>query len=160
MSVGVHDWMLAWVSLVHAGDFLPKELDAYLREHVGISLPEQDLLKQLDSNDGVLSMGELARRLFFSKAGMTKMIARLEALDAVQRRPSDQDRRVILVELLEQGRQRLSQSRELLVPWVERNLRAHLSDDQLLALKDALGDLLKGHGRYEAQMRHLKGEPG
>jgi hypothetical protein len=74
-----------------------------------------------------------------------------------RRVPSKTDGRVIMARLTTTGKETLARSRALLVPWVEKNLRRHLDDKQLLALKDALEALLSGHGRWEGQMAHLAG---
>jgi len=62
-----------------------------------------------------------------------------------------------MARLTRAGTSVLARSRELLVPWVDENLRQHLSDEQLIALKNVLQELLEGHGRWEGQMAHLAG---
>ncbi len=153
------DVMLAWVSLVHAGTYLPTALSGHLQEHVGISLPEQDLLSQLEKAGGQLKMVDLARIIYLSKAGITKMVDRLEDAGLLERRPSEADGRVTHARLTGKGKRRLAKSRQLLRAWVKANFGAHLSDDQLLALGGALERVLAGHGRWEGQMAHLRGHP-
>ena len=63
MEITTHDYMLTWVSLVHAGSWLPRALGEQLDAELGISLPEQDLLKQLDAAGGELKLVELSRRI-------------------------------------------------------------------------------------------------
>ena len=154
-----HDLMLAWVSFVHTSTYLISELDRHLRDEVGVSLSEHDLLSQLDKVGGEVMLSELARRVYLSKAGMTKMIDRLEKAGQVERVWPGGDRRVTSAKLTTAGRATLSRSRPTLVAWVEANLRAHLSDEQVISLRDSLRALLEGHGRWEGQMRHLLGEP-
>ena len=158
MSLSTHDFMLAWVSLVHAGSYLPGALSQHLQEELGISLPEQDLLKQLGVAGGELKLVELSRRIYLSKAGVTKMMDRLESAGLVTRVRSKTDRRVINARLTASGEETLQRSRQLLVNWVQSNLRDHLGDEQLLALRDALEALLRGHDRWDGQMAHLKGQ--
>lgn len=157
MSLTTHDYMLTWVSLVHAGSYLPRALGDHLQARLGISLPEQDLLKQLGAAGGELKLVELSRRIYLSKAGITKMMDRLELAGHVVRVPSETDRRVILARLTPKGQKALARSRELLVNWVEANVAGHLSELQVLSLRDALETLLKAHGRREGQMQHLGG---
>jgi len=157
MELTRHDIMMTWVSLVHAGTHFPRALSQYLQDEVGVSLPEQDLLKQLDSAGCELKLVELARRIYLSKAGVSKMVNRLETAGCVIRRPSEADRRVILAQLTPKGKKVLDQSRKLLVAWVESNLGDHLSPMQLLALRDSLETLLRGHDRWEGQLTHLSG---
>lgn len=157
MTVTTHDLMLTWVSLVHAGSYLPGALSQHLQAELGVSLPEQDLLKQLDVAGGELKLVDLARRIYLSKAGITKMMDRLETTGLVKRVRSESDRRVIKARLTPAGRKTLAQSRRLLVAWVRANLSNHLTEKQLNSLRDALETVLEGHNRWEGQMAHLRG---
>ena len=159
MSVSKDEYMLTWVSLVHAGTYLPGALNQRLQDELGISLAEQDLLKQLSVAGGRLKLIELSRRLYLSKAGVTKMMDRLEATGLVKRERSDSDRRVVNAQLTPAGKETFLRSRNLLGPWVKNNLADHLSDSQLRALLDALKSVLEGHDRWDGQMAHLRGEP-
>lgn len=154
--------MLAWASLIHAGTFLAAALDRHLREELGLSVIEQDLLSQVDKSGGTLRMVDLSRLTFLSKAGITKMVDRLEADGYVVRRPSKEDRRVINAELTDHGREVLGRSRRLLRAWVGANFAEHLSARETRDLGAVLRKLLEGHGRWEGQMAHLRGhrEPG
>jgi DNA-binding MarR family transcriptional regulator len=155
MAITKNDYMLTWASLMHAGTHLPAELGRYLQAELGLSLAEQDLLKQLMLGGGELKLSELSQRIYLSKAGITKMMDRLQKAGFVKRVPSKTDRRVIMARLTKRGAIVLERSFELLGPWVEANLRQHLDDNQLLALKDSLESLLKSHDRWEGQVQHL-----
>ena len=158
MAVSKNDYMLTWASLVNAGNHLPAELERHLHAELGITLAEQDLLKQLMLNGGELKLSEISRRIYVSKAGITKMVDRLEDAGFVKRIRSKQDRRVIVAGLTKRGAVVLERSFELFGPWVEANLRRHLSDDQLFALQDSLEALLKGHNRWVGQKDQLAGD--
>ncbi len=158
-----HEYMLAWASLIHAGTFLAAELQAHFKEELGLSLPEQDLLSQVDKSGGRLRMVDLSRLTFLSKAGITKMVDRLEFGGLVARRPSREDRRVINAELTDEGRDVLERSRRLLRAWVKANFSAHLSPEEIRELGGTLRRILEGHSRWEDQMLHLRGyrdDPG
>jgi len=156
MDLSQHDVMMTWVSLVHAGTYLPRALSQHLQEELGISLAEQDLLKQLKTGSGEMKLVELSRRIYLSKAGVTKMVTRLETAGLITRVQSETDRRVVLARLTAKGEKVLDRSRTLLVAWVEKNLRDHLTPMQLLALRDSLETLLKGHDRWAGQLKHLR----
>lgn len=158
MAKTEHDYMLTWASLVHAGIYLPAALSQHLHDELGISLAEQDLLKQLSVAGGRLKLVELSRRIFLSKAGVTKMIDRLEAAGLVARERSATDRRVVYAQLSKAGQDTLTRSRQLLSRWVKANLSDHLSEKQLHGLQGALRSLLEGHGRWDGQLAHLRGD--
>ena len=150
--------MLAWVSLVHAGTWLPAALSQHLQEEIGISLAEQDLLKQLDVAGGQLKLVDLARRVFLSKAGVTKMMDRLETAGLVVRERSTTDRRVINARLTPTGKRTVAKSRQLLLAWAKTNFADHLTEAELNALQAALQKLIEGHGRWQDQLAHLRGD--
>ena len=149
--------MITWVSLVHAGSFFPAALSSHLQDELGVSLAEQDLLKQLGTANGELKLVELSRRIYLSKAGVTKMVDRLEDAGLVVRVRSEDDRRVVMARMTPAGKKLLGQSRRLIVKWVEVNLRDSLTSKQLRGLREGLEALLRNHDRWEGQMRHLKG---
>ncbi len=159
MVLTKHDWMLAWVNLVHSGSWLTSSLDSHLREELGIGVAEQDLLKQLAVNGGEIMLSELARRVFLSKPGMTKMIDRLEKEGLVKRVPSKTDRRATSAVLTKRGTATFDRSRELLEAFAQRSFRKHLEDEEIVQLQEILQAFLERSGRWDAQMRHLRGDP-
>lgn len=158
MTIREQDWMMAWVSLAHAGTYLTDSLGASLREELGFGLAEQDLLKQVAVNGGELTMTELARRLYYSKAGITKMVDRLERDGLLERNPSKSDRRAIQIHLTRKGEKAFAQSRKILMQFVTDNFRAHLNDEEIIQLGNSLRALLTGLGRFDGQLKHLRGE--
>ncbi len=106
---------------------------------------------------GELKLSEVSQRIHLSKAGITKMMDRLQKTGFVKRVRSKTDRRVIMARLTKRGAVVLERSFALQGPWVEANLRQHLDDNQLLALKGSLETLLKGHARWEGQVQHQTG---
>ncbi|MDX1556542.1 MAG: MarR family transcriptional regulator, partial [Xanthomonadales bacterium] len=123
MRVSKQDWMMTWVSLVHAATFLRSGLEAELRKSLGISLAEQDLIKQLHVSGGNLTLGELGKRIYFSKAGITRMLDRLEVSGLVRRQAVEGDRRSLTAVLTGKGEQTLAESRRILKRFVRTELR-------------------------------------
>ncbi len=157
MALKEQDWMMAWVSLAHAGTFLTDRLSAKLKDELGFGLAEQDLLKQVSVNHGELTMTQLAQRLYYSKAGITKMVDRLERDGLLERNISGTDRRAIQIGLTAEGKATLEKSKMILREFVRRHFRAYLSDEEVIGLGSALKVLLTGLDRYEGQLQHLKG---
>lgn len=150
--------MQAWVSLIHAGTHFRHGLEKSLRDEIGISLAEQDLIKQLHVNGGVLTLTELSQRIYFSKAGVTRMLDRLEKSGLVVREPVPEDRRAFHAVLTPRGRETFDRSRVVLRDFVERHLGAVLDHDDLNELARILEHLLRAEGVFEGQQHHLKGE--
>lgn len=157
MSITRHDWMQTWVSLIHAATHLRTGLEETFRTELGFGLSEQDLLKQLSKNGGQLTLTELGKRIYFSKAGITKMLDRLEHAGLVTRQAVPGDRRSMSARLTKKGEAAFAKSTKILGAYVKGALRDHLSDDALINMKEALEELLMSHGVWEGQQRHLRG---
>jgi len=152
------NFMLAWVSLSHAATRMTQGLEDAFQAELGISLAEQDLIKQIAVNDG-LTLTELARRIFFSKAGITKMLDRLEAQSLLRREADPDDRRALRAVLTAKGKRTLTKSRAILRAYLEDHFAAHLSDRNVKQLNQALRALLEGLDVWDKQIDHLKGNP-
>jgi MarR family transcriptional regulator, organic hydroperoxide resistance regulator len=75
-----------------------------LLEQYNITPPQFDALVILD-RDGVLTIGDLSNRLYLAYSTTTDLVDRLERASFVVRERDSEDRRVVRVRLLEQGRQ-------------------------------------------------------
>jgi DNA-binding MarR family transcriptional regulator len=73
---------------------------------------------------GNLPISEIGRRLCISKPNMTGLIDKLVKEGHAQRLPDDEDRRIINVEITEEGRKFLYESRRA----VEENISGNLSN--------------------------------
>lgn len=96
----------AFVTLYVVGNQFSEQLDALCREE-GISHSQYSALWILclsDSPDGV-PMGSLADGLLNRASDTTRLVDRLLAQGLVTRRPSDEDRRVVLVKVTPRGRE-------------------------------------------------------
>jgi len=75
----------------------------------GLTPQRYDLLLQLKAApDGHSTVTELGKRLHLRQTAVTELVKRAEEAGLVQRRRSDQDRRVFLLELTEDGDRRVT----------------------------------------------------
>jgi len=91
------------------------ELRRFLRRNdelatdLGLTPQRYDLLLQLKAApDGHSTVTELGKRLHLRQTAVTELVKRAEEAGLVQRRRSDQDRRVFLLELTEDGDRRVT----------------------------------------------------
>jgi len=152
--------MLPWVSLQHTAFFLRHELDARLRESVGVSFMERDLLAHLARSDDDWKMKDFAVALCVSKTAVTKLVDRLEAGGLVERVPSPADRRVTHVRLTNRGTEVLEESRPVVRSFVRTEFAEVLNADELETLGKALIKVLVLHSRWEGQKQYLAGGAG
>ena len=76
---------------------------------VGLTPQRYDLLLQLKASPaGHSTVTELGRRLHLRQTAVTELVKRAEEAGLVRRRRSDTDRRVFLLELTEDGDQRVT----------------------------------------------------
>lgn len=138
--------MLAWMGLVRASLHLLQAADSYLQREFGISFGEKSLLGQLAMDEGEVPMTELAERLVITKAGMTKMVDRMEEAGLAERRPSETDRRVTSVVLTPKGRRLQAEIKEKFVPWIDEHFASHLTVDELRSVRSALLKVVEAEG--------------
>ncbi len=136
------DEMRAWHSFLAAGALIDRLLDAQLKDAVGLSHPQYEILVRLaDAPDGEVRMTELAGTLLTSKSGLTYQVTQLEKAGLVARRSCPSDVRGVLAVLLEAGRRRLEQAAPGHVALVRELLIDVLTPEQLANLADALGEV-------------------
>jgi DNA-binding MarR family transcriptional regulator len=136
------DEMRAWHSFLAAGALIDRLVDAQLKEAVGLSHPQYEILVRLaEAPDGELRMTELAGTLLTSKSGLTYQVTQLEKAGLVERRSCPSDVRGVLAVLTEAGRQRLEQAAPGHVALVRELLIDVLTPGQLASLADALGEV-------------------
>ena len=105
------DEMRAWQSFLAAGALVDRRIDQQLKEAVGLSHPQYEILVRLAAApDGELRMTELADTVLTSKSGLTYQVTQLEKAGLVTRRSCPSDVRGVLAVLTEAGRRRLEQA--------------------------------------------------
>jgi DNA-binding MarR family transcriptional regulator len=116
---------------------LEGRLGAAVEARCDIPLAWFEVLSHLGgSDDGQLTMGELADRLRLTTGGVTRLVDRIESAGLVSRRPSSTDRRVAYAVISRVGRAKLRQASGVHA----ENLRAVFADfsDRELAVLDRL----------------------
>jgi DNA-binding MarR family transcriptional regulator len=118
---------------------------------IGLFTGQEILLMQLWERDA-LSQADLVEALGIDHSTVTRMLQRLETAGMVERRPSQEDRRVMLVSLTAAGR-RLRGTIERIWQELERLSVEHLSDHQR-------GELLSLLRSVEAHIQPADGTDG
>lgn len=114
----------------------------------------------LGPQSGELSMRDVSRSLDMPPASATAMIDRLTGQGLVQRGPSEQDRRVVMVRLTEQGR---AVAQELNAHWhrVQSDAFGVFSDQQLTEHLHLMRHLQQGYlARYPATTERFPASSG
>ena len=122
------------MNLVHTADMLVKRI-AEVLQPFGVTPSSALVLGILADADAPLPPHQIAERLIISRATVTGLLDSLERRGYVQRRPHASDRRMLLIQLTEAGRQ-AAQTFRLLVHQHQKAWLAALSEreqDQLIA---------------------------
>jgi DNA-binding MarR family transcriptional regulator len=85
--------------LMHSGELYTKELN----KNYQISVPQLNCLMSLNKN-GPLPLTQISKQILVSSSTLTGIIDRLEQKGLVRRIRTMSDRRVIMIELTEQGK--------------------------------------------------------
>ncbi len=100
-----HALLATWERLVRYQRVALHEMDESLRTAVGHSLEDYDVLHQVATHDGPVTMGALADRLVLAKSSCTRLVGRLVATGFLARERGARDRREVLVSITAAGSQ-------------------------------------------------------
>lgn len=92
-----------WLRLLACENIIENRLRVELREHFNVTLPQFDVLAELEYLGQPLTMTDLSKRLMVSNGNVTGVVDRLVREGLVQRQPSGSDRRVNLISLTPRG---------------------------------------------------------
>ena len=134
------DEMRAWLAFIPAATLVARELDQQLKEDMGLSHLQYEILVHLDEAErGSLRMTELAEHLINSKSGLTYQIGQMEKAGLVRRRPCEWSRTGILAEITDEGRATLERAAPGHVAAVRRLLIDVLTPEEREAITTGLG---------------------
>lgn len=93
-----------WLRLLRLVRGAENQLRDFLRVNYDTTLPRFDVAAALYRHKGQMKMSDLSKMLLVSNGNATTVVDRLEREGKAKRTVSDQDKRVVLVELTEAGR--------------------------------------------------------
>jgi DNA-binding MarR family transcriptional regulator len=92
-----------WLRLLSATTLISAEIRRNLRQSFNITLPQFDLLAQLERQPNGLRLGELSQRMMVTNGNITGLVDKLAEQGFVVREPSPDDRRVMNVRMTKAG---------------------------------------------------------
>jgi DNA-binding MarR family transcriptional regulator len=126
-----------WLRMLTCTTLIEGEIRRRLREAFDVTLPRFDLMAQLHKAPGGLSLGELSRRMMVTAGNVTALVERLVADGQIERSPSAQDRRTVLVKLTPAGEAAFENMARAHGAWIAE-LFARLSPRDIEQLMDGL----------------------
>ncbi len=135
----------AWLSLVALMFKMPGIVERQLIEDEGLSLAEYLVLAMLsEAPDRSHRMSDLAAATYTGQSRLSRIVARLERHGFVRRSANEQDRRVVVATLTEEGWQKIRQGAPRHVAHVREIIFDRLSSGQV----DQIAEI--GHALTEA----------
>jgi DNA-binding MarR family transcriptional regulator len=135
------DEMRAWHAFLAASALVDRRLDQQLKEEVGISHLQYEILVRLSATDDhELRMTELADAVLNSKSGITYQVSQLEKAGLVRRRACTFDDRAVYAVLTPAGKRLLDRAAPGHVALVRELLIDVLTPEQRAAIADGLGE--------------------
>ena len=126
-----------WLRLLSCETVIEQEVRSRLRDEFSITLPQFDVLSELEHADSPLTMSELSRELMVSNGNVTGVIDRLEKSGLVKRSRPEYDRRVQHIELTRKGRHSFGKMAKQHELWINE-LLSNLSGNELRELQRLL----------------------
>lgn len=145
-TVGEQAWAIT--TLIEAADVLVSHAERRLKEVVGVSLAEKEVLFRLSLSGGAMRMSDLARALLFSPSGATRLIDRMIDAGLVERAAVERDRRATAVRITRRGRARFRATEPVMQQVVAEVFAPFVSDEDVAALTRILAPVVIGNGRW------------
>jgi len=93
-----------WLRLLSCETVIEQHLRSQFRNKFSVTLPQFDVLSELERAGRPLTMSELSRELMVSNGNVTGVIDRLEKTGFVERNRAQHDRRIQYIRLTKDGR--------------------------------------------------------
>ncbi len=126
-----------WLRLLSCEAIIEQRLRSLLRQNFSVTLPQFDVLSELERAGDPLTMSQLSKELMVSNGNVTGVIDRLEKTGLAKRVRAEHDRRIQYIELTTKGRKEFNKMASQHEYW----LAALLSELSLTEM-DKLQDLL------------------
>ena len=123
------DSLRTWLRLLACESQIEQRLRSLFRQNFQVTLPQFDVLSELEHASDPLTMSELSRELMVSNGNITGVIDRLVKMNLVERTRPPHDRRIQYIALTTLGSKeftRMARQHEL---WVSEMFRGLTRDD-------------------------------
>lgn len=107
-----------WLRILSCEIVVEQHLRSRFRSYFSTTLPQFDVLSELERADRPLAMSELSRELMVSNGNVTGVIDRLEKSGLVERNRAKHDRRVLYIQLTKEGRKQFNKMAKHHERWV------------------------------------------
>lgn len=136
----------AWLALISVMFKVPGTVERQLVEDDELSLAEYLVLAMLsEAPDRSRRMSDLAAATSTGQSRLSRIVSRLERSDLIRRTVSQHDKRVVVAQLTETGRQKVEKAAPAHVAHVRHVIFDRLTAEQVSQLRD-IGQALSADG--------------
>jgi DNA-binding MarR family transcriptional regulator len=136
----------AWESILRIHAALLPRLERVVIEQTGTSLAWYDVLLELNTAGGRLTMGELGERVVLSRSRVSRVVDELVDAALVTREPNHDDRRSSFAALTAEGRKRFLEVARVYLAAIDREL-GQVPEATLAQVAGGLAELLDADRR-------------
>ena len=144
MTTQAGDARLAgWWTFMDAHALLVQRVGRDLAAATSLPLGSYNVLRLLhEARGGRLRLSELARAVFLTRSGVTRLVNRLERTGLLRREGHAQDRRGSCAILTDRGRDELRQAKAVFVRAIAEHFGSYLSDGEAETLNAILSRIV------------------
>ena len=144
--------LAAWWQLMAAHARLVRRVDRDLAAATALPLGSYNVLRMLhEAPDRRLRLGELARAVFLTRSGVTRLANRLEGAGFLRREENAGDRRGSCAVLTDRGRDEWRRARGVFARTVAEHFGSHLSNAEAETLNAVLGRIVTAETGADCQ---------
>jgi DNA-binding MarR family transcriptional regulator len=129
----------AWRDVFEAHAAIMDLLQTEMKDEVGISITEYDVLLHLSEMPKPVRMNELAGAVVISKSGLTRVVDRMEKDGLLRRVPIAGDRRSMAIAMTRDGEGVFRDARTVHRRGIRKYFTDHLRDGEVEAIRAAFG---------------------
>lgn len=142
----------AWRAFLEAHAGITAVLERELRVHSGMPLAWYDVLVQLsEAESGRRRMQDLARRVLFSRSGLSRLIDRMQAAGLVEREGDPRDGRGTYACVTPEGRAALRRAAPVHLRGIEAHFLGLLQDDESRTLTETFRRMIESFDADEEE---------
>lgn len=136
-----------WLRMLSTTKLVSQEIRRRLRAEFGATLPQFDLLAQLDREPDGLRLGEISKRTMVTNGNITGLVARLEEDGLIYRETPGDDRRVTVARLTDAGRKAFAEMARVHEGWLHE-LMADIDQKTVTSLLAGIDQLQRSVRRH------------
>lgn len=129
----------AWFALKNAHDRVADCLGGALNRECGIGISDFEVLLFLGNLETTgVRIGDLAQAVNLSQPALSRLVARLEDRELIERSKTDDDQRAVFITLTEAGRAMLARAIPLHTACVQEHILSHATEEEQALLVSIL----------------------